>query len=401
MSSTPASRLSALRPSAVNRVRAQVEAARAAGKSPLLLLRGEPNFATPAFIVAAAQEALAAGETQYPPNPGLPELRAAVAVKLGARNGFAPPPTPEEVLITSGATEGLFAALQASLEPGDEVLLVEPVYDVYHSAIALCGGRAVGVPAARRDGRLGYPWERLAAAVGSHTRAILVNNPWNPVGGVLREAELRALADLALEHDLLLIVDEIYEEIVYPPHRHVSLAALRPDVRDRTFTLNSLSKTYAMTGWRLGYNVAAPQWTQAMLLALQQWSRGPATFVQHAGVAALRGPQTCVAEMRAEYQRRREQVLATEFGGAPVRWLPPEGGFFALLEVGGLGMSSEEVAASLLETEDVVVMPGSAYGEAGEGLLRVSFAVSPEALTAGLERLSTGIRRLARESAPR
>lgn len=393
-----AKRLAALRPSAVNRLRVKVEAARARGADPVLLLRGEPDFATPAHIVEAAERSLRDGETQYPPNQGLPELRQAIAEKMASRNGLDPAPAPDDVLVTTGATEGLFTALQALLNPGDEVLLVEPVYDVYHSAIALCGGVPVGVPAERDGDRLVYPRERLAAAVSPRTRALLLNNPWNPTGTVMRRDELDFIASLAMEHDLILIADEIYEEIVYEPAAHLSLASLGPEVCERTITLNSLSKTYAMTGWRLGYIVAPPAWTQAMYLALQQWSRGPATFIQHAGIAALSGPQDCVAEMRAEYQRRRQQVLGVQFRAAALRWLPPEGGFFALLDVSDLGRRSDEVADELLHVEEVVVMPGSAYGEAGEGLLRVSFAVSPAALEPGLGRLQAGLQRLSQRS---
>ncbi|MCS6859928.1 MAG: pyridoxal phosphate-dependent aminotransferase [Abditibacteriales bacterium] len=400
-------RLARLHPSAVNRVLHKVRAAEAQGKQLVSLLRGEPNFPTPPHIVAAAQDALRRGLTHYPPNQGLPELRRAVAAKMQRCNGMTVD-AEDEVLITDGATMGFYVAVAALCDVGDEVLLPEPVYDCYASQVAAVGAVPVPVRAERDGKRFVLTRAALDAAVSAKTKALLINTPWNPVGTVLRREELQAIGAFAVERDLFILSDEIYEAIVYdkcsagfqPACRqdvgdtvqHVSIASLHPSFRERTVTINSFSKTYAMTGWRLGYNVAPPDITRAMLLVLQQASRGAATFVQHAGVAALAGPQDCVAEMQREYAARRQLLAHCSLPTA--HWLLPEGGFFALLDVSATGRPSAAVADFLLEHAGVVVMDASVYGAACEGLLRISLAVSRETVAAGLERLAEGLRRL-------
>jgi aspartate/methionine/tyrosine aminotransferase len=220
---------------------------------------------------------------------------------------------------------------------------------------------------------------------------MLVNTPWNPVGTVLTREEVDAVAAFVLRHNLLLISDEIYEAIVYEGHVHLSPAAVASEVRQRTILVNSLSKTYAMTGWRVGYCAGPPELIQAMLLVLQQSSRGPATFIQDAAAVALTGPQTAVHEMREEYSRRRSLVLRTLSGLPRATALPPEGGFFAMVDITRTGLSSDEVRRRLLNDAGVVVAHGAAYGHGGEGTLRVSFSSGGETLAAGLERLRTGL----------
>lgn len=384
-------RLAHLRPSAVNRVLQKVRAAEAQGKKLVSLLRGEPDFPTPPHIVAAATDALRRGWTHYPPNPGIPELRRAVAAKMQRCNGMQVD-ADSEVLITDGATMGFYVAVATLCDAGDEVLIPEPVYDCYASQVASVGTAPVPVRAARVGNRFVLTRDALDASVSTKTKALLINTPWNPVGTVMRREELQTIGEFAVERDLFILSDEIYEAIVYDGASHVSIASLHPSFRERTVTINSFSKTYAMTGWRLGYNVAPPEITRAMLLVFQQASRGAATFVQHAGVAALEGAQDCVTEMQRAYASRR-QLLAHGSRRA-ARWLLPEGGFFALLDVSATGRTSAEVADFLLEHAGVVVMDASVYGAACEGLLRVSFAVSPETIQAGLERLTEGLMQL-------
>jgi aspartate/methionine/tyrosine aminotransferase len=211
---------------------------------------------------------------------------------------------------------------------------------------------------------------------------------------VFRRAELEAIAAFVLRHDLVLISDEIYEAIVYDGHVHVSPAALSDELRERTIIVNSLSKTYAMTGWRVGYCAAPAPVIKAMFLVLQQSSRGPATFIQDAAAVALRGPQDAVEEMRQEYAARRDLVIRTLADVPGVRVLPPEGGFFAMLDIRDTGIPSNDVRQRLLRDAGVVVIHGSAYGAAGEGTLRVSFASGGDNLSRGLERLREGLARL-------
>ena len=331
MSRSPA-RLAPLTPTAVNTVLEEIRAVQALGRDVVSLMRGEPDFPTPPHITEAALKALRAGRTRYPDNRGELALREAVATKLLRENGLAYDPR-TEILITTGATLGIHTALMATIDSGDEVLLPDPVYDAYVSPVRLLGGAIHPVRATIEQDRFVLTAEALEAAITPRTRAIVLNTPWNPVGTVLRASELRIIADLVVRHDLALISDEIYEAIVYDGHRHVSPAGLSDDIRSRTVLVNSLSKTYAMTGWRVGYCAAPKPVIDAMFLVLQQSSRGPATFVQDAATAALAGSQTDVADMQRQYAARRTHVLEALSGLPRVRVLPPEGGFFAMLDV--------------------------------------------------------------------
>jgi len=363
------------------------------GPRPVSLMRGAPDLPTPEHIIDAANRALANGRTGYPDNRGEPVLRDAVAQAIRDRGGPAYDPV-SEILITTGATLGIHSALGAILNPGDEVLLPEPVYDAYTSVITVQGGRAVPVPAAIDNGRFTWPAERVAAAITPRTRALLVNSPWNPTGTVLSEGEWRSLMQVAAAHDLWVVSDEIYDSICCDGHSHQSPASLSDDARSRTIVVNSLSKTYAMTGWRVGYCAAPPDVIHGMYLILQQSSRGPATFVQDAAVAALTGSQDCVAEMNDEYARRRQQVIEAFDDVDSASVMPPEGGFFAMLDVTALGRESNDVRRELLINHSVVVMHGGAYGPSGEGTLRLSFASGGENLAEGLARVTSGLRQL-------
>ena len=234
----------------------------------------------------------------------------------------------------------------------------------------------------------------------SSARAVLINTPWNPVGTVLTPGELQDVIDFALSRDLIIISDEIYESLVYHGCRHLSPAALSPAARERTVLINSLSKTYAMTGWRVGYCAGPADLIAAMALVLQQSSRGPATFVQDAAICALTSDQACVARMAEEYQVRRDLVVDRLSGIPGVVPLPPEGGLFVMVDVQALGGSSDQVRRFLLYEAGVVVLHGAAYGPGGEGTLRVSFAAGGQVLERGLNRLRDGLLRLAAEGLP-
>lgn len=385
-----AARVSALRPTAVNSILAEVRLAQASGRSVVSLMRGEPDFRTPGHIVDAAVEALRRGRTNYPDNRGEIGLRESVAQKLVREQGLTYDPG-SEILITDGATLGIHAALTALLNPGDEVLLPSPIYDAYQSPIRLAGGVARAIPGRVVDGRFRIDSDSLEKAWTPPARILLLNTPWNPTGTVFNESELAMLAAFVLRRNLVLISDEIYEAITYDDHVHRSAAAISGEVRSRSLIVNSFSKSYAMTGWRLGYCAGPREIIQAMFLVLQQSSRGPATFVQDAGAAALSGPQDCVAEMRNTYASRRATVLDRLSGMNRVRVLRPEGGFFAMVDIRETGQPSHDVQRRLLNDYGVVVAHGSAYGAEGEGTLRVSFASGGANLEAGLDRLRQGL----------
>ncbi|HEU4687716.1 MAG TPA: pyridoxal phosphate-dependent aminotransferase [Vicinamibacterales bacterium] len=394
MSTLQVSRRSTLlRPTAVNTVLAEIRQAQARGRTVVSLMRGEPDFDTPAHIVEAATRAMKGGRTRYPDNRGEIGLRQAVAEKLSRENGVAYDPA-AEILITTGATLGIHSALLALLNDEDEVLVPDPIYDAYLSPILLAGGRVVPVRTEIEQGRFVLTAQAVSDAVTSRSKLLLLNTPWNPVGTVFRESELRAIGEIAIRRNLMLISDEIYEAIVYDGCRHISPSSLSPELRERTVLLNSLSKTYAMTGWRVGYCAAPAPIVQSMFLSLQQSSRGPATFVQDAAAIALTGPQDAVAEMRLEYGRRRALVMSALEGIRQVRVLPPEGGFFAMVDARDTGIPSEQIRRRLLEDAGVAVIHGAAYGPGGEGTLRVSFASGGDTLARGLERLRAGLEAL-------
>ena len=388
-----AKRLELLKPTAVNSILQEVRHLQADGQSPVSLMRGAPDLPTPEHIITAAHQALAQGRTGYPDNRGEHRLREAVAGAI-LQTGGPEYSSGEEILVTSGATLGLYAALGAVLDPDDEVLVPEPVYDAYLSAIVQLGGRPIPVPATLTNGRFHWDPDQVEAACSARTRAMLVNSPWNPTGTVLGEDEWTGLMDLAARQDLFVISDEIYESICYDGHRHRTPAALSDDARSRTIIVNSLSKTYAMTGWRVGFCAAPPKVISAMYLVLQQSSRGPATFVQDAAATALEGPQDCVTEMAAKYAARRDQVLDALTDIPSINVLTPEGGFFAMVDARELNRTSNDIRRSLLTDHGVVVMHGGAYGDSAEGTLRVSFASGGDNLTRGLQRLANGLKEI-------
>jgi aspartate aminotransferase len=389
----PSSTVRNLKPTAVNTILAEMRELQSQGRDVVSLMRGEPDFATPRHIVDAATDAMRAGRTRYPDNRGEPRLREAVAAKLQRDNTLSYDPS-TEILVTTGATLGIHSALTALVEDGDEVLVPDPIYDAYASPIALAGGRIRGVRADVDRRRFTISAAAIETALTPASRVLLLNTPWNPVGTVLKKSELEAIADLVVRRSLMLISDEIYEAITYEGARHVSPAALSPEVRARTIVVNSLSKTYAMTGWRVGYCAAPAPILAAMALVLQQSSRGPATFVQDAAAVALTGPQECVEAMRREYTARRERVCRALDDVPRVQVIAPEGGFFAMVDIRGLGLESNEVRRRLLHDQGVAVVHGAAYGAGGEGTLRVSFGSGGDALTRGLERLRQGLRAL-------
>ncbi|MGP0064097.1 MAG: pyridoxal phosphate-dependent aminotransferase [Isosphaeraceae bacterium] len=389
-----AERVSHLRPTAVNRVLQKVRQLEAEGRSLVSLMRGQPDTPTPTHIVEAAVRSLRDGRTGYPDNRGEPALRRAVAEKLRREQGLSYDPD-REILVTDGATLGVCAALGALVGSGRGVMLPDPIYDAYASPIAMWGGRPAPVRSEVRHGRFAIDRRGFEDARVDDRAPILLNTPWNPVGTVLTRDELADVMGFAREHDCPVLSDEIYESLVYDGRRHVSPASISDDARSRTILINSLSKTYAMTGWRVGYCAGPESIIKAMLLILQQSSRGPATFVQDAAACALSSDQDCVRRMAEEYQARRDRVVERLRGIPGVEPLVPEGGLFVMADVRGLGKPSEEVSELLMRDAGVVVIHGSAYGPGGEGTLRVSFAAGGETLERGLDRLREGLLRLA------
>ncbi|GAA3106747.1 aminotransferase [Streptosporangium carneum] len=340
---------------------------------------GEPDFATPPHIVEAAYTATRGGATRYAPTAGIPELREALAAKVGTVNGVAA--APEEVFVSCGAVEGLYAVYRALLDEGDEILVPDPGWPNFTNLAHLAGARPVGYRLLPSDGYL-PDLERLDRSVTARTRAVLVNSPANPLGTVWPGTTLAAVAEWAARHGIWVIADECYDQLwLDEPSR--SMAALAPDAP--VVSVFSFSKTYAMTGWRVGYVVAGRPLAERIARVQETAVSCVSTPAQHAALAALRGPQEPVEEMRAAYRARRDLALAVaQEVGLPA--LRPEGAFYLWLDVGG--RPSAELAMDLLRTRGVAVAPGAAFGPGGEGAVRLSLAAAPEAIEEGLRRLA-------------
>ncbi len=345
---------------------------------------GEPDFRTPEHIVEAAIRALREGKTRYTPNAGIPELREALAEKLERENGLRTDPA-SNLLVTTGACEAIMLSILAVTDPGDEVLVPDPCWPNYLGQIHFAGARAVPVRTFRED-RFHLRADRVEAAITGRTRALLFGTPSNPTGSALEREELVALAEVARRHDLMVISDEPYEKLIYDGRAHVSIGSL-PGMAERTLTVNSFSKSYAMTGWRVGY-VHGPSGIIPPMVKMQEnYSSCVNATAQYACVAALRGPQDATATMAESYRRRRD-LLVSGLNSIPgISCLVPEGAFYAFPDVSALGRSSEELARDWLKRIQVVAVPGNAFGDAGEGFLRMCYAASEETIRTALDRI--------------
>jgi aminotransferase len=344
---------------------------------------GEPDFDTPARIVEAGIASLRNGRTHYTSNYGTIELRRALAAHLEHRYGVAYDPE-TEIVITIGASEALAASLASVVDPGDEVVLVEPTYVAYVPDIVFAGGIPVFVPARPQDDWQPDP-DALEAAITPRTRALFLGFPNNPTGAVLDPERLRAVAAIAERHDLLVISDEIYDRLVYGGHRHEAFSAM-PGMRERTVLLGGFSKAYAMTGWRVGYACAPADLMEGIVKVHQYVIMSAPTMAQDAAVVALAEAEDDVERMVAEYDRRRRMFVA----GLRRIGLPtaePRGAFYAFPSIAGSGLSSDVFSERLLFEQQVAVIPGSAFGPSGEGYVRASLATSHEKLEEALLRI--------------
>ena len=343
---------------------------------------GEPHFTTPWRIREAAIHSLERGHTHYSSNYGLVELRRRLARDLEERYGAAYDPA-TELLITVGVSEGLDLAMRALLDPGDEVIVHEPSYVSYVPCIVLAGGVAVPVPTTEEDGfRLRA--DQIEARLTPKTKALILNNPCNPTGAVLSLAELEAIAELVRRHDLVVVSDEVYDRLTYGVEHH-SFAAL-PGMGERTILLGGFSKSFAMTGWRVGYAAAPAAVLEAMMKVHQYTMMCAPTPSQWAALEALEADDSVVREMVTEYDHRR-RLLVKGLNDIGLACGEPQGAFYAFPSIKATGMSSEAFAEALLKEEHVAVVPGSAFGGAGEGYVRCCYAVSTAEIEEALARM--------------
>ena len=355
----------------------------AAGREVVHLELGQPDFPTPAHIRAAAARALDEGHTGYGPSQGLPELRDAIAEKAGELRGLSF--SPEEVVVAPGAKALLFYAINALAGPGDEVIYPDPGFPAYQSVIAHSGATPVPLPLREETG-FRFDADEFRGLVSDRTRLVILNSPQNPTGGVLEREDLRAVAAAAVENDFRILSDEIYLHFCYDSPFE-TIASVE-EAGERVIIIDGFSKTYSMTGWRLGYALLPPSLVKTFDLYNVNIASCACTFSQHAAVEALRGPQDSVTSMVAEFRERRDYLVEGLNSIRGISCGTPGGAFYAFANITKTGSSSAELASRLLAEAGVAVLSGASFGPCGEGYIRLSYATSMEKLRSGIERMT-------------
>jgi aspartate aminotransferase len=383
-------------PSPTLAITAKANQLKADGHDVLGFGAGEPDFDTPQHIKDAAVEALARGKTKYTPSAGIPELRKAIADKLKRDNNL--DYAPSNVIVSCGGKHTLYNIFQAMVSEGDEVVIPAPYWVSYPEQVKLADGTPVIVQTSDET-NFAPTVEQLKAAITPKTKIVVLNSPSNPTGAMWPRATIEALAELAIQHDFFVISDEIYEKIVYDANEFVSIAALGPEIKKRTFTVNGMSKAYSMTGWRLGYVAAELEYVSAMNRLQDQSTSNPTSIAQWAGLAALTGDQSFLTEWCTEFDARRKLIVAGLNGIDGLSCLMPEGAFYVFPKVSGLYgkttpegktlQSGDDVADYLLATQKVAVVPGSGFG--ADDYVRLSYATSRATIEKGVARIAEAV----------
>jgi aspartate/methionine/tyrosine aminotransferase len=388
---TSAQRMERLGTETAFEVLARAKALEAQGREILHFEIGEPDFDTPGHIKEAAIQALRDGYTHYGPTPGLPVLREAIAEAVSKSRGIAV--APDEVIVTPGAKPIMFFTLLAYAEAGDEVIYPNPSFPIYESMINFVGAKPVPIPLLESTG-FSFDMERFEASLTAHTKLIILNSPGNPTGGIIPTSDLQRIAEIAAARRILVLSDEIYSGMQYAG-TPVSIAAM-PGMQELTIVLDGFSKLYAMTGWRLGYGVAPRQIIERFTKLMANSASCTASFVQMAGIAALRGPQEATQQMVAEFRRRREIIVPGLNAIHGLRCAIPQGAFYVFPNMQALQRSSAEVASQLLHEAGIACLAGTAFGGYGEGYLRFSYASSEDNIRKMLMTLDTFVQNLLR-----
>ena len=371
-----------LTPSLTLAIDSKAKAMRAEGIDVCGFGAGEPDFDTPEHIKEAAIKALQEGFTKYTPSAGIPELRTAISEKFAADNKI--DYKPSQVIVSNGAKQSCYNAILACCEPGDEVIIPAPDWLSYPDMVRLVGAEPVIVQT-KASNSYKMTAEEFENAMTPRTKMVIINSPGNPTGSVYTREELEALVEVALTEDIFILSDEIYEKLVYDDVSHVSVASLSKEAYDLTITVNGFSKAYAMTGWRLGY-LGAPEHIAKVIDSLQSHSTsGPNSFAQKGAVAALKGSQQCVNDMRDEFNMRREYMYERLAAIPNVSTVKPLGAFYMLADISKFGLSSTNFADRLLSKAEVAVVPGIAFGD--EKTVRLSYATDLETIKTGLDRI--------------
>ncbi|AXC48440.1 pyridoxal phosphate-dependent aminotransferase [Paracoccus suum] len=341
----------------------------AAGMTDVIAMgRGDPDFHTPAHIAEAAKAAIDANEHHYTGPTGLPALRKAIAADLAAQYGL--DYDADEIVVTAGVQESIMLLMLALVRQGDEVLITSPRFTTYDTAVHLCGGVPVPVPTYEKDDFALDP-DEIEARITPRTRMFVLVTPNNPTGAVTPPDAIRRIAEIAIRHDILIVADEIYARMIYAPNEHLSIATL-PGMRERTITLNGFSKTYAMTGWRVGYVAAPADFLERLVETRHTLSINTCTISQHAALAALTGPQEPIEAMLAEYRERRDWLM-TALTEAGFTYGHPGGAFYFYVNIAGTGMEAPQFCEALLRETGVMVFPGTMFGDDSRDYIRVGY----------------------------
>ena len=382
-------RAAQLTPSLTLSIDSKAKAMRAEGIDVCGFGAGEPDLDTPEHIKAAAIAALEAGFTKYTPSGGLPELRQAISEKLEADNGLKY--RPSQIIVSSGAKHSCYNSILATCQAGDEVLIPAPYWVSYPDMVRLAGAEPIIVPTTERNS-----WKMRASdfenAMTPRTKMLILNTPGNPTGSVYTQEELEAIVEVAAEEDIYILSDEIYEKLVYDDVKHVSIASLSKEAYDLTITVNGFSKAYAMTGWRLGYMAASEAVAKAVDNIQSHSTSHPCSFAQKGAVAALKGDQQPLVDMREEFNMRRNYMYDRITKIPNVSAVKPEGAFYILVNISQLGLSSQNFADRLLSKANVAVIPGIAFGD--DRTIRLSYATSIDIIKKGLDRFQDFCRTL-------
>jgi len=371
-------------------VLAKAQALEAKGMDVVHLEIGEPDFDTPQNIRDAATQALNKGYTHYCNSQGIVPLRAVIAKEFERTRGVSV--DPERVIVTPGAKPIMFYSILALLEEGDEAIYPNPLFSIYESMINFTGAKAIPIPL-REELDFRFDVDELRSKVTPRTKLIIINSPHNPTGGVLEEDDIRAIADIAQKYNIIVLSDEVYEHIIYEG-KPFSIASLS-GMLDRTILLSGFSKTYAMTGWRLGYAVMPPELVEPVVYLIANSVSCTTPFIQYAGIEALTGPQDSIPKMVDEFKKRRDLIVEglNEIPGISCR--RPKGAFYVFPNVKKVGMNCKQLANYLLNEVGVATLPGTDFGKYGEGYLRLSYATSQENIKKALERIKTALKKIA------
>lgn len=379
-------------PSATLALTAKARALKDEGRDIVDFGAGQPDFDTPEYIKVAAKEAIDRGMTKYTPVAGIPQLRKAVCDKFSKDNGITY--TPDQIVITNGAKHALYNAFQALLNPGDEVLIPSPYWNSYPEIVKMACGEPVYINTDESSGFKMTP-QQLANAIGPRTKAVIINSPCNPTGAVYCDAELLALGKVLMDHPVYIVTDEIYEQFLYDGFTHYSLAKLCPELKERIILINGVSKTYAMTGWRIGYSASSVELAQIMSSAQSHATSNPNSIAQWASVAALSNGYAEVEKMRRVFQERRDLAVSLIEKTTGISCVPPKGAFYIMVNISdSFGKSyqgrvidgSLDYCDILLSHFDVAAVPGFAFGS--DAHIRISYATDKESIQKGLERIA-------------